>query len=126
MHRSTSTRPRNTTIILARASAAVAAAFAVNAVALTLPTAPKTFDTSYAAPTGPTIRVPAGGSLQTALNNAQLGETIVLEAGATYTGPIKLPNKTTGSGWIYVVSSNLASLPTAGHRVAPKDAVNMP
>ena len=112
--------------ILARACGAVAAAFAVNAVALTLPAAPKTFDTTYTAPTGATIRVAAGGNLQAALNNAQLGDMIVLEAGATFTGPIKLPNKATGSGWIYVVSSNLASLPAAGQRVAPKDAVNMP
>jgi hypothetical protein len=126
MSRSTTSRSRNKMRILARACAAVGAAFAVNAVAITLPTAPKTFDTTYAAPTGATIRVPAGGDLQAALTNAQLGQTIVLQAGATYTGPIHLPNKATGSGWIYVVSSNLASLPHAGQRVGPKDAVNMP
>lgn len=122
----TSSRSCNPMTILARVCAAVAAAFAVNALAITLPTAPKTFDTSYAAPTGATITVAAGGDLQAALNNAQLGQTIVLEAGATFTGPIHLPNKTTGSGWIYVVSSNLASLPAAGQRVGPKDAANMP
>jgi hypothetical protein len=95
-------------------------------VAATLPTAPLTFDTTYAAPAGATIKVSSGGDLQAALNKAQLGDTIVLEAGATFTGPFKLPNKTTGSGWIYVVSSNLASLPAPGNRVGPNDAANMP
>jgi hypothetical protein len=100
----------------------------VNGVALaaTLPTAPKTFDTSYAAPTGPTLQVAAGGDLQAALDKAQLGETIVLQAGATFTGPYRLPNKTSGSGWIYVVSSNLSNLPPPGTRVSPANASNMP
>jgi hypothetical protein len=96
------------------------------ALAATLPTAPKTFDTTYAAPGGATLTVASGGNLQAALDKAQLGDTIVLEAGATFAGPFKLPNKTTGSGWIYVVSSKLASLPAAGQRVGPNDAVNMP
>ncbi|MGH8318297.1 MAG: hypothetical protein ACREUL_10005 [Steroidobacteraceae bacterium] len=92
----------------------------------TLPTAPQTFDTTYAPPSGSTITVPAGGNLQTALNNAKLGDTIVLQAGATYRGPFTLPDKTTGSGWIYVVSSNYSSLPAPGKRVSPSDAANMP
>jgi len=94
--------------------------------AATLPTAPLTFDTTYAAPTGAIIDVSAGGDLQAALNNAKLGDTIVLQAGATFTGPFTLPNKTSASGWIYVVSSNLASLPAPGKRVGPNDAANMP
>ncbi len=111
-----------------RQLAVLAAATLVHGVgfAATLPTAPLTFDTTYAAPTGATINVSAGGDLQAAINKAQLGDTIVLEAGATFTGPIKLPNKTTGSGWIYVVSSNLASLPAPGKRVGPSDAAHMP
>lgn len=93
--------------------------------AATLPIAPQTFATTYSPPTGQTITVPAGGNLQTALNNAQLGDTIVLQAGATYTGPFTLPAKT-GSGWIYVVSSNYSSLPAPGTRISPSDAANMP
>src|SRR2546430_6954875 len=61
-----------------------------------------------------------------ALTSAQLGDTINLQAGTTYTGQFTLPNKTTGSGWITIQSSALASLPGAGERVAPSDAVNMP
>ena len=41
-----------------------------------------------------TIVLPAGGDLQAAVNNAAPGDTIVLEAGATYRGPIWLPKKT--------------------------------
>jgi hypothetical protein len=96
------------------------------AVAAALPAAPKTFDSSYAAPSGKTLTVAAGGDLQAALDQAELGDTIVLEAGATFKRRFTLPNKTTGSGWIYVVSSKLASLPAAGHRVGPNDAANMP
>jgi hypothetical protein len=96
------------------------------AVAAALPAPPKTFDTRYAAPGGKTLAVGAGGNLQAALDQAQPGNTIVLEAGATFTGRFTLPNKTTGSGWIYVVSSKLANLPSPGQRVGPNNAVNMP
>jgi hypothetical protein len=114
--------------LAARLLAALAAAGIAHdvAAAATLPTAPQTFDTSYAAPSGKTLTVAAGGNLQTALDQAELGDTIVLEAGATFTGRFTLPNKTTGSGWIYVVTSKLTSLPAAGQRVGPNDAVNMP
>ena len=116
----------------ARLAAALLAALAIAAIpheralAAALPAPPKTFDTSYAPPSGKTWPVAAGGNLQAALDQAQLGDTIALEAGATFTGRFTLPNKTTGTGWIYVVSSKLASLPAAGQRVAPSDAVNMP
>src|ERR1700756_4634332 len=98
---------------VARLWVAVAAAsiMPVAALAATLPAPPQTFDSSYVAPTGAKLYVAAGGSLQAALNTAKLGDTIVLQAGATFRGPFKLPNKTSGSGWIYVVSSHLSSLP---------------
>lgn len=114
--------------LLARPLAALIIAGVVSGAGLaaTLPTAPKTFDSSYAAPTGATLRVAAAGNLQDALDKAQLGDTIVLQAGATFTGPFKLPNKTTGSGWIYVVSSNLSNLPPPGTRVSPANASDMP
>jgi hypothetical protein len=95
------------------------------AAAATLPTPPQTFDTTYTPPSGSIINVAAGGDLQTALNNAQLGDTIVLAAGASFTGPFKLPNKTTGSGWIYITTSGYASLPAPGKRVSPSNAAAM-
>ena len=66
-----------------------------------------------------------GPGLASALSSAQLGDTIILNAGSTYTGNFTLKNKTTGSGWITIQSSNLASLPI-GKRVTPADAANMP
>jgi len=91
-----------------------------------LPTLPLTFiDTTYSPPSGNTIVVNAGGDLQTAINNAVPGDTIVLQAGATFTGPFTLTNKA-GSGWIYVQSSAYASLPPPGTRVSIADSVSMP
>ena len=92
----------------------------------TLPELPRAnVDTTYAPPSGNTITVNSGGNLQTAINNAQLGDTIVLQAGATFTGPFTLPGKT-GSGWIHIRSSAYANLPAPGTRVSPADATNMP
>ncbi len=91
-----------------------------------LPTLPQVLiDTTYSPPSGNTITVNAGGNLQTAINNAVPGTTIVLQAGATFTGPFTLPNKT-GSGWIYIRSSAYTSLPAPGTRITPADAANMP
>jgi len=128
MRRSIMSTPRIAARLLARPLAVLITAGVVNGVGLaaTLPTAPKTFDTTYAPPSGATLNVAAGGDLRAALDKAQLGDTIVLQAGATFTGPFTLPNKTSGSGWIYVVSSNLSNLPPPGTRVSPANASNMP
>ncbi|HEY0544315.1 MAG TPA: hypothetical protein VGC91_02880, partial [Pyrinomonadaceae bacterium] len=72
-----------------------------------------------------TIVVSAGGNLQSAINAAQPGDTIVLEAGASFPGPITLPNKA-GAAFITIQSSALASLPPAGQRVSPSHAALMP
>lgn len=83
-------------------------------------------DTTYSTPTGTTWVVNSGDNLQTALNSAALNDIIQVAAGATFTGNFTLPNKTSGSGWIYIVSSALGSLPAAGTRVGTGDASNMP
>ena len=64
-----------------------------------------------------TITVRRGGNLQQALNSAQPGDVIVLQAGATYTGNFVLPVKT-GSSFITVRSSSCDQLPL-GVRVSP-------
>jgi hypothetical protein len=110
---------------LLAAALAVASIMPVAALAAALPAPPQTFDSSYVAPTGTVLKVAAGDNLQAVFDKAQLGQTIVLPAGATFKGPFKLPNKS-GSGWIYVVSSHLASLPPPGTRVGPANASNMP
>jgi hypothetical protein len=71
------------------------------------------------------VNLHAGDNLQAALNNAQPGDVLVLDAGAAFTGPITLPNKA-GNQWITIESSALASLPGAGQRVGPEDAGFMP
>lgn len=84
-------------------------------------------DTTMHPASGRTIRVMSGGDLQDALEEARLGDTIVLEAGATYKGPFTLPNKKTGSGWITVRSSAVDhTFPPAGTRVNPSHAAKMP
>ncbi len=90
------------------------------------PERPRVFlDTTYAAPAGRQTSVAAGGDLQGALNSAQPGDTIILQAGAIYTGNFTLPVKS-GTAWIYVQSSALSSLPAAGTRVDPAQASLMP
>lgn len=71
-------------------------------------------NTAYVTPAGSTIRVPAGGDLQAALNNARPGDRILLQAGATYTGAFVFPPKS-GSGWITVETET--TLPPEGTRM---------
>src|SRR5581483_7516753 len=64
-------------------------------------------------------------SLQAAIDNAAQGDEIVVDAGMVFTGPITLKNKTTGSGWIVIRTSNMAGIPAAGKRVSPANASAM-
>ena len=89
-----------------------------------LPELPRVYvDTSLVATAGATIAVPSDGDLQDALNVAQPGDVIVLEAGGVYPGPFTLPRKT-GDQWITVTSSRVRELPV-GQRVGPSDAQKM-
>jgi hypothetical protein len=91
-----------------------------------LPQPPQQFvDTNPVASTGKTVRVPARGDFQAALNAAQPGDRIMLEAGATYTGPFTLPAKN-GDGWITVQTNKVDGLPPVGTRVTPAHAAAMP
>ena len=86
---------------------------------------PKAFvQTDGIASNGKTTSVPAGQSLQAALDDAQPGDTLILQAGVVYMGPFTLSNKH-GNGWITLQSSAVASLP-AGARVSPAVAGAMP
>jgi hypothetical protein len=70
---------------------------------------------------GITITVNSGGNLQAALNNARCGDTIHLQAGATFTGTFTFPNKNCDdSHWIIVrTSSDDSLLPAEGSRLTP-------
>jgi len=104
--------------------------------AVTLPEPPRvylttTVDSTTTQVAHATINVPAGGDLQAAINSAALGDEIVLTAGATYTAPLGpdgfiLRNKTTGSGWITIRTSNMAGISAEGTRITPANATAMP
>jgi hypothetical protein len=66
------------------------------------------------------IRVGPKGNLQAALNKAQPGETIVLDAGATYVGHFVLPKKD-GNSYVTIQTSRAAELPE-GRRVSPEQS----
>jgi hypothetical protein len=73
-----------------------------------------------------TISVPAGGDLQAALNAARPGDTILLQAGATFSGNFILPAK---GGTTYITLRSSApdsSFPPAGTRITPQYASLMP
>jgi hypothetical protein len=83
-------------------------------------------DTTYVPPSGREIAVAAGADFQAALDAAQPGDVITLEAGAVFPGPFRLPNKS-GSAWIVIrTSAPDRSLPSPGTRVDPSFANVMP
>ncbi|MFN2511747.1 MAG: hypothetical protein ABR568_09925 [Pyrinomonadaceae bacterium] len=79
---------------------------------------------------GSIITVKARGDLQAALNAAQPGDTILLEAGATFLGPFVLPYKAgtnTDADYITMRTSTPDSLlPAAGERITPSHANLLP
>ncbi|HEX8707365.1 MAG TPA: hypothetical protein VF723_03810, partial [Pyrinomonadaceae bacterium] len=82
------------------------------------------------AATGRSITVKAGDDFQKALNAARAGDTILLEAGATFRGSFILPFKRgsgTDSDWITIrTSAPDSSLPGADARVSPAHAALLP
>ncbi|MCU1385700.1 MAG: hypothetical protein JWL71_4397 [Acidobacteria bacterium] len=69
-----------------------------------------------------TLTVKAGGDLQAAIEAARPGDTIMLQAGATFNGPFKLRVKN-GTLPITIRSSSADSLlPAAGQRITPAAA----
>ena len=68
----------------------------------------------------------AGGDLQAALRSAKFGDTIILQAGATFPGPIVLPYKGAGPGtdatdadYITIQTSDLAGIANPDERIKP-------
>jgi hypothetical protein len=68
-----------------------------------------------------TITVKAGGDVQSALERARPGDTILLEAGATFRGALNLPNKPGGGSQYITIRSSAADaqLPAPGERLDP-------
>lgn len=72
-----------------------------------------------------TINVKAGGDVQSAIEQARPGDTILLEAGATFKGSLKLPNKP-GSEYITIRSAAPdAQLPAPNERIDPSRYSNV-
>ncbi len=70
---------------------------------------------------GSVINVKAGGDFQAALNSAQCGQTIQLQAGASFDGTFSLPAKgCNDQNWIIIrTSSPDSALPAEGQRLTP-------
>jgi hypothetical protein len=84
-------------------------------------------DTTYVAPKGKTIIVPAGGNLQEAINRAQCGDVVKLASGARFLGNFQLTNKGECKEWIVIQSDAPASsLPVPGSRITPSYVNVMP
>jgi hypothetical protein len=101
---------------------------AVNLFGQSIAEAPRVYvDTTWNPPTGGrTWHAHTSADLQDALNSADPGDTIVLDAGSTYTGNFTLPAKAhPDNKWIYMESSGLSRLPAPGMRVSPSDASSM-
>ena len=69
-----------------------------------------------------TIQVKAGEDLNAVIGKARYGDVIVLEAGATFRGPLILPFKEDpGTGqYITITTSNLSGIPVENQRVNPE------
>lgn len=72
------------------------------------------------------LRLTAGDDLQQAIDQAESGDVIVLEPGATYWGPFVLKQHP-GPEWITIMSADdgASTLPPKGVRVSPGDASAM-
>ena len=71
----------------------------------------------YGSTSSTAIHVPAGGSLQAAIDQVAPGGTITLASGATYIGNFRLPAKG-GTSYITITTANV-TLPPAGTRIDP-------
>src|SRR5688500_4368174 len=101
----------------------VAAAPSV-AVAQAVPELPRVFlNTTYPTQTGTVRTVPAGGSIQAAVDAAVPGDTIVVQSCATFMGTLMLKWKSNPDGkWIVIRSSS--TLFDATGAVRPGTRVN--
>ena len=69
------------------------------------------------------IRVPPGGNVQAAIERAESGDIVELQAGAVYSGTITLPNKPL-TDFVTIRSSGVGNLP-ADNRVSPAQRSSM-
>jgi hypothetical protein len=109
------------TVMLAFSAAASAAATGNFDGPAELPRVYVQTDLAHTPAPGTVISVPSGGNFQEALNNANCGDTIKLQAGATFAGTFVVPARPCDdSHWIIVrTSAPDSSLPPEGTRISP-------
>src|SRR5450755_1344717 len=109
------------TVMLAFSAAASAAATGNFDGPAELPRVYVQTDLAHTPAPGTVISVPSGGNYQEALNNANCGDTIKLQAGATFAGTFVVPARPCDdSHWIIVrTSAPDSSLPPEGTRISP-------
>ena len=78
---------------------------------------PQSFEIVSAPAGGRVIKVPAGGNVQAAIDQARSGDVVELQAGAVYSGQIDLRDRPIND-FVTIRSSRAAELP-AGKRVTP-------
>ncbi|MFN7998091.1 MAG: beta-propeller fold lactonase family protein [Bryobacteraceae bacterium] len=121
---STASSAVSRTIPLAGSAPASLAVANVTRASLVLPKLPQaTVNTTFPIVTGHSIPVHAGSDFQAALNSANCGDELVLDAGAVYSGNFVVPTRNCTSK-ILIRSSALSSLP-AGKRVSPSSVAYM-
>jgi hypothetical protein len=88
--------------------------------------APPLVPSASTASAGNTVMVIAGGNLQAAIDSASPGDTILLQAGATFIGNFRLPAKS-GHSYITIRSSaDDSQLPGPTQRITPAHAPLLP
>jgi hypothetical protein len=92
------------------------------------PAPPKVLlDTTYPQAKGRTHAIHGGAeTLQAALNSAAPGDTIVLDAGAEFTGNFTIPAKPEAGGQWLIIRSSAENKLREGERVSPASAAAMP
>src|SRR4051812_31570642 len=80
------------------------------------------------AQSGSVVAVPSGGDLQSALNRAKPGDTIVLDAKGTYVGNFVLPAQPGGADQFITIrsSADAALVPGVDERVTPAAEAQLP
>jgi hypothetical protein len=76
-------------------------------------------------PAGRVVRVAAGADLQAAIEHARDGDTLLLQAGATYTGNYVLPARADATGIVTIRTENDDGLPADGERISPEAAPHL-
>ncbi|HET9013677.1 MAG TPA: Ig-like domain-containing protein, partial [Gemmatimonadaceae bacterium] len=89
-----------------------------------LPRAVVVTATSATPSNGASIRVPAGGDLQGAIDQAKPGDVILLAPGASYTGNFVLRAKSGAGDGAWITIRTETTLPAEGTRVTPTTAAS--